>query len=221
MVSQTIAATPPLLSLKMAYRSPKTELTRGVSQEKLASEAYRTLGGVARNSIANRTIVGHKAREIPVRGGLVPNIYPYLLPFVQKPSVSHNSLVAHDCGYTLSRYTCRATRVAADSLDFIAFCRCSTSVALHPLKTLVSHLAPPPVAPSSLWLSSLSLSCAPFSTQGVLASLSAGRTPKRYCGPLSGVSNGIMAVFLGYRAVLSSFFLGFEVVFRDSCRDRD
>ena len=52
-------------------------------------------------------------------------------------------LVAHDCGYPLSRYTCRATRVAADSLDFIAFCRCSTGVALHPLKILVSHLPPP------------------------------------------------------------------------------
>ena len=51
-------------------------------------------------------------------------------------------LVAHDCGYPLSRYTCRATRVAADFLDFIAFCRCSTGVALHPLKILVSHLPP-------------------------------------------------------------------------------
>ena len=38
---------------------------------------------------------------------------------------------------------CRATRVAADFLDFTAFCRCSTGVALHPLKILVSHLAPP------------------------------------------------------------------------------
>ena len=53
------------------------------------------------------------------------------------------SLVAHDCGYPLSRYTCRATRVAADFLDFIAFCRCSTGVALHPLKISVSHLPPP------------------------------------------------------------------------------
>ena len=52
-------------------------------------------------------------------------------------------LVAHDCRYPLSRYTCRATRVAADFLDFIAFCRCSTGVALHPLKILVSHLSPP------------------------------------------------------------------------------
>ena len=50
-------------------------------------------------------------------------------------------LVAHDCGYPLSRYTCRATRVAADCLDFIAFCRCSTGVALHPLQILVSHLS--------------------------------------------------------------------------------
>ena len=54
-------------------------------------------------------------------------------------------LVAHDCGYPLSRYTCRATRVAADFLDFIAFCRCSSGVAPHPLKILVSHLSPPPV----------------------------------------------------------------------------
>ena len=53
------------------------------------------------------------------------------------------SLVAHDCGYPLSRYTCRATPVATDFLDFIAFCRCSTGVALHPLKILVSHLPPP------------------------------------------------------------------------------
>ena len=48
-------------------------------------------------------------------------------------------LVAHDCGYPL----CRATRVAADFLDCKAFCRCSTGVALHPLKILVSHLPPP------------------------------------------------------------------------------
>ena len=54
------------------------------------------------------------------------------------------SLVAHDCGYPLSRYTCRATRVAADFLDFIAFCSCSTGVALHPLRILVSRLPPPP-----------------------------------------------------------------------------
>ena len=54
-------------------------------------------------------------------------------------------LVAHDCGYPLSCYTCRATRVAADFLDFIAFCMCSTGVALHPLKILVSHLPLPPV----------------------------------------------------------------------------
>ena len=54
-------------------------------------------------------------------------------------------VLAHDCGYPLSRYTCRATRVAADFLEFRAFCRCSTGVALHPLKISVSHLPPPPV----------------------------------------------------------------------------
>ena len=59
------------------------------------------------------------------------------------PERLNSSLGAHDCGYPLSRYTCRATRVAANFLDFIAFCRCSTGVALHPLKILVSHLPPP------------------------------------------------------------------------------
>ena len=49
----------PLLSLKTAYRNQKTGLTGGVSQKKLASEAYRAIGGVTRNSIANRAIVGH------------------------------------------------------------------------------------------------------------------------------------------------------------------
>ena len=57
------------------------------------------------------------------------------------------SLVAHDCGYPLSRYTCRATRVAAEFLDLRAFCRCSTGVApvsrYTPPKILVSHLPPP------------------------------------------------------------------------------
>ena len=58
-VSQTIAAIPPLLSVEVAYRNPKTGLTRRVSQKKLAPEAYGAIGGVARNSIANRAIVGH------------------------------------------------------------------------------------------------------------------------------------------------------------------
>ena len=47
-VSQTIAAAPPLLSVRMAYRNPKTGLNRGVSsQKKLASEACRAIGGIA------------------------------------------------------------------------------------------------------------------------------------------------------------------------------
>ena len=46
----------PLLSVTMADH-PNTDLTRGVSQKKLASEAYRATRGVARNSIANRAQV--------------------------------------------------------------------------------------------------------------------------------------------------------------------
>ena len=53
------AATTPLLCVKMLYRNPKTGLGRRVSQKELASEAYRAIGGVTRNSIANRAIAGH------------------------------------------------------------------------------------------------------------------------------------------------------------------
>ena len=42
------------------------------------------------------------------------------------------SIVAHVCGDPLSRYTCRATRVAADILRILGFFRCSSSIALHP-----------------------------------------------------------------------------------------
>ena len=44
---------------KNGLSQSKTDLTRGLSQEELASEAYRATSGVARNSIANRAIVGH------------------------------------------------------------------------------------------------------------------------------------------------------------------
>ena len=37
----------------------KDRANKGVSQKKLAYEAYRAIGGVARNSTANRAIVGH------------------------------------------------------------------------------------------------------------------------------------------------------------------
>ena len=59
------------------------------------------------------------------------------------PAIIRDRILVHDCGYPLSRYTCRATRVAADFLDFIAFCRCSSGAAPHPLKIVVSLLPPP------------------------------------------------------------------------------
>ena len=58
-VPQTIAAIILLLSVKNGLWQSKTDLTRGASQKKLATEAYRAIGGVARNSIANHAIVGH------------------------------------------------------------------------------------------------------------------------------------------------------------------
>ena len=63
-VSQTIAATPPLLSIKMVYRNPKTGLGRRASQKKLSSEAYCAIGGVARNSVANRAKVSRERRSV-------------------------------------------------------------------------------------------------------------------------------------------------------------
>ena len=83
------------------------------------------------NLLQEKTIITDKGRQ-------EKRVEP---PYVRRLS----NLVAHDCGYPLSRYTCRATRVATDFLDFIAFCRCSSGVAPHPLKILVSHLPPPPV----------------------------------------------------------------------------
>ena len=62
-------------------------------------------------------------------------------------------LVAHDCGYPLSRY--HVSQLI--SWIFIAFCRCSTGVALHPLKNLDVRTFPPPPIPgrcrTEIWLS--------------------------------------------------------------------
>ena len=60
------------------------------------------------------------------------------------------SIVAHVCGDPLSRYTCRATRVAADFLRILGLFRCSSSIALHPLLE-------GPVAPVALELPGVSL----------------------------------------------------------------
>ena len=51
-------------------------------------------------------------------------------------------MVAHVWGDPLSRYTCRATHVAADFLRIQGFFRCSSSIALHPSYKAVSHLSP-------------------------------------------------------------------------------
>ena len=75
-----------------------------------------------------------------VQGNRVPD---------RKSSFCCSGWISQNLGYPLSRYMCRATRVAADFLDFIAFCRCSTGVALHPLKILVSHL-PLPLVPGDV-----------------------------------------------------------------------
>ena len=69
--------------------------------------------------------------NLPLKGSLRGGVFRSFQRF-SEILTGLQSLVAHDCGYPLSRYTCRATRVAANFLDFIAFCRCSTGVALQP-----------------------------------------------------------------------------------------
>ena len=49
----------PTSFLKNGLSQSKDRPSRGVSREKLASESYRAIGGVARNSIANCAIVRH------------------------------------------------------------------------------------------------------------------------------------------------------------------
>ena len=49
----------PTSFLKNGLSQSKGRPNKGVSQTKLASEAYCAIGGVARNGIANRAIVGH------------------------------------------------------------------------------------------------------------------------------------------------------------------
>ena len=50
---------PPCRRLKNGLSQSKDRPNKGVSQKKLASEAYRATGGIARDSIANRAVVGH------------------------------------------------------------------------------------------------------------------------------------------------------------------
>ena len=49
----------PTSSSESGLSQSKGRPNKGVSQKKLVSEAHRAIGGVARNSIANRAIVGH------------------------------------------------------------------------------------------------------------------------------------------------------------------
>ena len=49
----------PTSFLKNGLSQSNDKPNKGVSQKKLASEAYRAIGGVARNSITYRAIVGH------------------------------------------------------------------------------------------------------------------------------------------------------------------
>ena len=72
---QTIAATPPNFSVKMAFRNPKTGLKgEGVSQKKLASEAYRSIGGTAWNSIANGATMNTKVSLVECFSGQVSGV---------------------------------------------------------------------------------------------------------------------------------------------------
>ena len=56
-VSQTLAATPLLLSVKMAYRNPRQALERGHCRKKFTSEAYRDMGLSRYGGIVSHEIV--------------------------------------------------------------------------------------------------------------------------------------------------------------------
>ena len=113
----------------------------------LYAEPLKSLGKKGKTLKKARKFFATKKQGNPKKQGKEDQgMEPFVLLALHDPL----GLVAHDCGYPLSRYTCRATRVAAGFLDFIAFCRCSTGVALHPLKILVSHLAPPPAVPGGV-----------------------------------------------------------------------
>ena len=67
---------------KSGLSQSKDRPSKGVSQKKLASEAYRAIGGVARNSIANRATVGHSAKAglFTERGRPTFSIYDSFAP---------------------------------------------------------------------------------------------------------------------------------------------
>ena len=129
----------PLLAWRSSGRSTETRTPRRYRRRTLRRARAPPLEGLATASSLRET-----ARDLRRADTPTPTRHSVFSTHSDTQAVpAFHCLVAHDCGYPLSRYTCRATRVAADFLDFIAFCRCSTSVALHPLKILVSHLPPP------------------------------------------------------------------------------
>ena len=86
----------------------------------------------------------------------VPNFWPFLsqsLSKVVSKICPRLFLLVSSCT-RLRVPPCRATRVAPNFLDFIAFCRCSTGVALHPLK-LGCRTSPPCAGRcrTEIWLS--------------------------------------------------------------------
>ena len=101
----------------------------------------KELGGRYASEVSLDYIQQMDAEDLGRKLLLTPSGDPPKLP--EKQTVGTVTVVAHDCGHPLSRYTCRATHVAADFLNFISSCRCSSGVAPHPLKILVSHLSPP------------------------------------------------------------------------------
>ena len=109
-------------------------------------------------------------------------------------------IVAHVCGNPLSRYTCRATRVATDFLRVLGFFRCSSSIAPPPpLKN--------PVAPVALQLTRVSHVKLPLkgvALQGGVAATLAGVA--LHCAPQK------------YYGCIATFaFCNAEVIFTEGC----
>ena len=87
-------------------------------ERNLSRGAHETGAAISGPRIAGKIFYGHEdfSETQKNRLRLVRNPKD---PAVLK--IQRVVLVAHDCGYPLSRYTCRATLVATDFLDFIAF----------------------------------------------------------------------------------------------------
>ena len=94
MVSQTIAATPPLLSVEMAYCSPKTGLTRGRRRKNLPLNAIALQG-------ASHEIASQRPSQSRFLSEALDHVTPIHLPLRLSPTGVRFSLEGNTLGCVL------------------------------------------------------------------------------------------------------------------------